>query len=150
MAPLLGSVFDWIVGDHSALHSHTHYFFASSQRTSGRGHVLRGLLFDYPVRGYFSALSLLIVNSGITLGFLSAIAATLVIQGISILILRMERRKGYDCMSNLTDSSSLVRACTEPVLHFILPSAAPRSLCWKRNSPRGRNRQVERTCSHAL
>jgi hypothetical protein len=43
--------------------------------------------------GFFLTLSLLIESSGITIGFLAAIAAALVVQGFSFLILRLESQK---------------------------------------------------------
>jgi len=60
---------------------------------AGAAHVLRGLLFGlFGFSGFFLALSLLLESSGITIGFLAAIAAALVIQGLTFLVLRTEPR----------------------------------------------------------
>ncbi|HUH98541.1 MAG TPA: hypothetical protein VLZ89_14345 [Anaerolineales bacterium] len=69
------------------------------QGGAGAAHVLRGLLFGlFGFAGFFLALALLIERAGITIGFLSAIVAALVIQGLSLLILRMEQR-GKDALA---------------------------------------------------
>jgi hypothetical protein len=63
------------------------------QGPAGAASVLRGLLFGlFGFAGFFLTLALLIERAGITIGFLAAIAATLVIQGISLLVLRIEPR----------------------------------------------------------
>ncbi len=140
-------MFDRIVGDDSALHSHTHYFFALSQRTRARPVFYGFVVWIIRLRG-IHPLSLLIVNSGITLDFFLPLRLRWSFKGFVFDSAHGTSRKGYDRMSNLTDVIIIVRAWTEPVLHLILPSAATRSLCWKRNSPRRRDRQVERTCSN--
>lgn len=64
------------------------------QGPAGAAGVLRGLLFGlFGFLGFFATLSLLIERAGITIGFLAAIAATLVIQGMTLLVLRIEHRK---------------------------------------------------------
>ena len=58
---------------------------------AGAAHVLRGLLFGlFGFSGFFLALSLLLESSGITIGFMAAVAAALVIQGLTFLVLRTE------------------------------------------------------------
>jgi hypothetical protein len=55
--------------------------------------VLRGLLFGlFGFVGFFLTLSLLIEHSGITIAFLAAITVTLIIHGISLLIIQTEQR----------------------------------------------------------
>lgn len=59
------------------------------QGPAAAAHVLRGLLYGmFAFAGFFITLSLLIEKSGIAVSFLSAIAVALVIQGMSLLILR--------------------------------------------------------------
>ncbi len=55
---------------------------------AGAASVLRGLLLGlFGFAGFFLALSLLLERSGITIGFLAAVAAALVIQGLTFLVL---------------------------------------------------------------
>jgi hypothetical protein len=63
------------------------------QGPAGAAGVLRGLLFGlFGFVGFFLTLSLLIERAGVTIGFLAAIAATLLIHGISLLRLQLEHR----------------------------------------------------------
>lgn len=63
------------------------------QGPAGAASVLRGLLFGlFGFAGFFLTLSLLIERAGIAIAFLAAIAATLIIQGMTLLILRIEQQ----------------------------------------------------------
>jgi len=56
---------------------------------AGAAHILRGLLLGlFGFAGFFLALSLLLERAGITIGFLAATAAALVIQGITFWVLQ--------------------------------------------------------------
>jgi hypothetical protein len=93
MAPLLGPRLTGLLATIPLYTAILTIFAHRLNGPAGAASVLRGLLFGlFGFAGFFLTLSLLIVNSGITVGFLSAIAATLVIQGISFLILQMEHR----------------------------------------------------------
>lgn len=64
------------------------------QGPAGAASVLRGLLFGlFGFAGFFLTLSLLIEHATIAVAFLCAIAATLAIQGVTLLILRIEHQK---------------------------------------------------------
>ena len=91
MAPLLGPRLTGLLATIPLYTAILTVFAHRINGPAGAASVLRGLLFGlFGFAGFFLALSLLIESSGITIGFLSAIAAALVIQGISFLILRME------------------------------------------------------------
>jgi len=92
MAPLLGARLTGLLATIPLYTAILTVFSHRLQGPAGAAHVLRGLLFGlFGFAGFFLALSLLIERSGITIGFLSAIAAALILQGLSFLILRMER-----------------------------------------------------------
>jgi hypothetical protein len=64
------------------------------QGPAGAAGVLRGLLFGlFGFVGFFLTLSLLIEHNGVTLAFLAAITVTLIIHGISLLIIQTEQRE---------------------------------------------------------
>jgi hypothetical protein len=91
MAPFLGSRLTGLLATIPLYTAILTVFSHRLQGPTGAAHVLRGLLFGlFGFAGFFLTLSLLIESSGITIGFLSATVVTLVIQGLSFLILRME------------------------------------------------------------
>jgi len=94
MAPLLGSRLTGLLATIPLYTAILTVFSHRLQGPAGAAHVLRGLLFGlFGFAGFFLALSLLIESSGITIGFLSAIAAALVIQGLTFWVLQMEHRR---------------------------------------------------------
>ena len=94
MAPLLGSRLTGLLATIPLYTAILTVFSHRLQGPAGAAHVLRGLLFGlFGFAGFFLALSLLIERSGITIGFLVAIAAALVIQGLTFLVLQMEHRR---------------------------------------------------------
>ena len=93
MAPLLGPRLTGLLATIPLYTAILAIFSHRLNGPAGAASVLRGLLFGlFGFAGFFLTLSLLIVSAGITIGFLSAIATTLVVQGISFLILRDEQR----------------------------------------------------------
>jgi len=94
MAPLLGSRLTGLLATIPLYTTILAVFAHRLHGPAGAASVLRGLLFGlFGFAGFFLALSLLIESAGITIGFLVAIAAALIIQGLSFLILQMEHGK---------------------------------------------------------
>ena len=94
MAPLLGSRLTGLLATIPLYTTILAVFAHRLNGPAGAASVLRGLLFGlFGFAGFFLALSLLIESAGITIGFLVAIAAALIIQGLSFLILQMEHGK---------------------------------------------------------
>ena len=91
LAPLLGSR---LTGLLATIPLYTAILTVFEHRLNGplgTAHILRGLLFGlFGFAGFFLALSLLLERSGITIGFLAAVAAALVIQGLTFLILQKD------------------------------------------------------------
>ena len=93
MAPLLGSRLTGLLATIPLYTAILTVFAHRLNGSPGASNVLRGLLFGlFGFAGFFLTLSLLIESSGITIGFLVAIAAALVIQGLTFLVLQMEHR----------------------------------------------------------
>jgi hypothetical protein len=93
LAPFLGSRLTGLLATIPLYTAILTVFSHRLQGGAGAAHVLRGLLFGlFGFAGFFLTLSLLIERAGITVGFLAATAAALVIQGLSFLVLRMEPR----------------------------------------------------------
>jgi len=94
MAPLLGSRLTGLLATIPLYTTILAVFAHRLNGPAGAASVLRGLLFGlFGFAGFFLALSLLIESAGITIGFLVAIAAALIIQGLSFLILQIEHHK---------------------------------------------------------
>jgi hypothetical protein len=93
-APLLGSRLTGLLATIPLYTTILTVFSHRLQGPAGAAHVLRGLLFGlFGFAGFFLTLSLLIEKSGITIGFLAAVVTTLIIQGITLLIIRLEHRE---------------------------------------------------------
>jgi hypothetical protein len=93
-APLLGSRLTGLLATIPLYTAILAVFEHRLNGPAGAASVLRGLLLGlFGFAGFFLTLSLLIESSGITIGFLAAIATALVVQGFSFLILRLEHHK---------------------------------------------------------
>ena len=93
-APLLGSRLTGLLATIPLYTAILAVFEHRLNGPAGAASVLRGLLLGlFGFAGFFLTLSLLIESSGITIGFLAAIATALVVQGFSFLILRLESQK---------------------------------------------------------
>ena len=91
MAPLLGSRLTGLLATIPLYTAILTVFAHRLNGSAGAASVLRGLLFGlFGFAAFFLTLSLLIERAGITVGFLAAIAAALIVQGLTFLILRKE------------------------------------------------------------
>lgn len=93
IAPLIGARLTGLLATIPLYTAILTVFAHRLQGAAGAASVLRGLLFGlFGFLGFFLTLSLLIERAGITIGFLAASAATLLIQGITLLVLRIEHQ----------------------------------------------------------
>jgi hypothetical protein len=92
LAPLLGSRLTGLLATIPLYTAILTVFAHRLNGSAGAASVLRGLLFGlFGFAAFFLTLSLLIERAGITVGFLAAIAAALIIQGLTFFILRRVR-----------------------------------------------------------
>jgi len=91
LAPFLGSRLTGLLATIPLYTAILTVFAHRLNGSAGAASVLRGLLFGlFGFAAFFLTLSLLIEGAGITIGFLAAIAAALIVQGLTFLILRRE------------------------------------------------------------
>ena len=94
IAPLLGSRLTGLLATIPLYTAILTVFAHRLNGSPGANNVLRGLLLGlFGFAGFFLTLSLLLERAGITVGFLAATAAALIVQGFTFLIVRMEPRR---------------------------------------------------------